>query len=76
MTQLITVTYDGKVLKPTIPLNLNPDQEYQIQLISNNLNNNNQENDEELEQLHHQFDWLIADLGVNQPLTRSKAYQD
>lgn len=31
---LITVTYDGKVLKPQIPLELETNKEYQIELIS------------------------------------------
>jgi hypothetical protein len=40
MNQLITVTFDGEVLKPEIPLNLEVNQQYQIQLISNNNDNN------------------------------------
>jgi hypothetical protein len=40
MTQLITVTFDGEVLKPEIPLKLEINQKYQIQLISNNNDNN------------------------------------
>jgi hypothetical protein len=30
--------------------------------------------DEELEQLHDEFDWLVADLGIKTPLTRSQIY--
>ena len=35
MTQLITVTYDGEVLKPTQKLSLDIGKEYQIKLIDN-----------------------------------------
>ena len=35
MTQLITVTYDGEVLKPTQKLSLDIGKEYQIELIDN-----------------------------------------
>jgi predicted DNA-binding antitoxin AbrB/MazE fold protein len=35
MNQLITVTFDGEVLKPEFPLNLETNQKYQIELISN-----------------------------------------
>jgi predicted DNA-binding antitoxin AbrB/MazE fold protein len=41
MTQLITVTFDGEVLKPEKPLNLEVNQQYQIQLISNFHNKEN-----------------------------------
>jgi predicted DNA-binding antitoxin AbrB/MazE fold protein len=34
MNQLITVTFDGKVLKPETPLNLDKNKKYQIALIS------------------------------------------
>lgn len=34
MNQLITVTFDGKVLKPETPLNLDKNKKYQIVLIS------------------------------------------
>jgi hypothetical protein len=34
MTQLITVTFDGKVLKPEIPLDLDIDKKYQIKVVS------------------------------------------
>lgn len=34
MSKLITVTFDGQVLKPKIPLNLDVNKEYQMQLIS------------------------------------------
>lgn len=33
MNQLITVTFDGQVLKPETPLNLDKNKKYQIQLI-------------------------------------------
>ncbi|NEO35617.1 MAG: hypothetical protein F6J90_04505 [Moorea sp. SIOASIH] len=29
---------------------------------------------EDLKQLHQEFDWLVADLGVKEPLTRSNVY--
>lgn len=29
---------------------------------------------EELEQLHQEFDWLVADLGVKEPISRSNIY--
>ncbi len=35
MTQLITVTYDGEVLKPTQKLSLDIGKQYQIELIDN-----------------------------------------
>lgn len=28
----------------------------------------------ELQQLHQEFDWLVADIGVKEPLTRSNIY--
>lgn len=30
--------------------------------------------DEELKQLHQEFDWLVADIGIKEPITRSKIY--
>lgn len=30
--------------------------------------------DEKLQELHDEFSWLIADLGVKEPITRSKIY--
>ncbi|MGB5771780.1 MAG: hypothetical protein WBM32_18230 [Crocosphaera sp.] len=30
--------------------------------------------DEELKKLHEEFSWLVADLGVKTPLTRSQIY--
>lgn len=35
MSQVITVTYNGEVLTPKTPLDLDTDKEYQIQIISN-----------------------------------------
>ncbi len=29
---------------------------------------------EELEQLHQEFDWLVAELGVKEPITRNNIY--
>jgi hypothetical protein len=34
MNQLVTVTFDGEVLRPEIPLDLDINQKYQIQVIS------------------------------------------
>ncbi|MBF2057502.1 MAG: DUF104 domain-containing protein [Cyanobacterium sp. T60_A2020_053] len=35
MSQIITVTYDGEVLKPTKKLSLNVGKQYQIELLDN-----------------------------------------
>ena len=35
MAELIIVTYDGEVLKPKTPLNLDTNKEYQIQVVIN-----------------------------------------
>jgi hypothetical protein len=32
------------------------------------------EEDNELEKLHEQFSWLVADIGVKEPINRSKIY--
>ena len=32
------------------------------------------EEKEELKRVHQEFDWLVADLGVKEPLTRSNIY--
>lgn len=76
MNQLvITATFDGEVLKPENPLNLEINKTYKIKLVSQE-NESFNEDDEKLKQLHQEFDWLIADIGVNQPLTRGKTYED
>ena len=81
MNQLITATFDGQVLKPEIPLNLEVNKKYKIQLVFDDDQNSIQEHKEnskelkELKELHQEFDWLIADLGVNKPLTRKTAYE-
>jgi predicted DNA-binding antitoxin AbrB/MazE fold protein len=43
MNQLITVTFDGEVLKPEFPLNLETNQKYQISITTDSNNNNNLE---------------------------------
>ncbi len=68
MNTLITVTFDGKFLKPENPLDLEINHQYQIQVISPKI-------EDEFDKLEQEFNWLIADLGVNQPLTRDKAYE-
>jgi predicted DNA-binding antitoxin AbrB/MazE fold protein len=78
MNQLITATFDGQVLKPEIPLNLEVNKKYQIQLVFHDDKDSTQEhkeNSQELKELHQEFDWLIADIGVNRPLTRKTAYE-
>lgn len=78
MNQLITATFDGQVLKPEIPLNLEVNKKYKIQLVFDDDKNSTQEHKEnlqELKELHQEFDWLIADIGVNKPLTRKTAYE-
>ncbi len=45
MTELITVTYDGKVLKPTQKLSLDIGKQYQIELINNDRQKITQEHD-------------------------------
>lgn len=72
MNQLITVTFDGEVLKPEISLNLAINKKYQIQLIYDA--NEVIENEVQLDNLDQEFDWLVADLGVNVPLTRKEVY--
>lgn len=76
MNQLITATFDGQVFKPEIPLNLEVNKKYKIQLVFDDDKNSTQEykeNLQELKELHQEFDWLIADIGVNKPLTRKTA---
>ena len=41
---------------------------------SQDLSKKEDEEKEELKQLHQEFDWLVADLGVKEPLTRSNIY--
>jgi predicted DNA-binding antitoxin AbrB/MazE fold protein len=38
MSQIITVTYDGEVLKPSQKLSLNVGKQYQIELLDDNSN--------------------------------------
>lgn len=53
MTEPITVTYDGEVLKPKTALNLYPNKEYQIKIIIN----------EEKSETNHQNAWdILEDL--------------
>lgn len=75
---VVTVTYDGKVLKPKTSLDLEIDKEYEIELISdyNDHNENISEiKDEQLNKLHQEFDWWIADIGVKQPLRRENCFE-
>ncbi|MGI0480811.1 hypothetical protein ACN4EE_08465 [Geminocystis sp. CENA526] len=72
MNQLITVIFDGEVFKPEISPNLTINKKYQIQLISDY--NEVIENENKLDNLDQEFDWLVADLEVNMPLTRKKVY--
>lgn len=71
MSQIITVTYDGEVLKPSQKLSLNVGKQYQIELLDAN---KVIENELQLDNLDQEFDWLVADLGVNVPLTRKEVY--
>lgn len=75
MNQLITATFDGQVFKPEIPLNLEVNKKYKIKLIFDPGKNIIQEDEEQIKELHQEFDWLIADIGVNKPLTRKRAYE-
>jgi hypothetical protein len=83
MNNVITVTFDGQVLKPINTLNWEINKQYKIQLISDlddlSLSDENsaenQENSDILDELHQEFNWLVADLGVNEPLTRDKGYE-
>jgi hypothetical protein len=62
MNQLITVTFDGKVLRPEIPLDLDIDQKYQIQVISET---KQLENCSTLGEKLAQIRQKIVDSGVN-----------
>ena len=76
---VVTVTYDGKVLKPKTSLDLEIDKEYKIELISEHNDHHDnmiQTKDEKLKKLHQEFDWWIADIGVRQPLTRENCFEE
>lgn len=83
MNNVITVTFDGQVLKPINTLNWEINKQYKIQLISDladlslrdENDTENQENSDILDELHQEFNWLVTDLGVNEPLTRDKGYE-
>ncbi len=47
---------------------------YQQNNSTQNLNQQEYKGREELKQLHQEFDWLVADIGVKEPLTRSNIY--
>lgn len=74
MNQLITVTFDGEVLRPEISLNLVTNKKYQIQLIYDHSEGIESEN--KLENLEQEFDWLIADLEANTSLKRKNYYDN
>ncbi len=69
MSKTVTVTYNGKVLTPKMPLDLDIGKEYEIEVISEEKIN------QELEELHKEFERWIADIGVKQPLTRQNGFE-
>jgi hypothetical protein len=59
---------------------LSPSQILKVQEFANHLKEQSAkkaqtaEEDEELKQLHEEFDWLIADIGVKTSIRRSEIY--
>lgn len=63
---------------------LTPEQISQVQAFVERLKQNSQnetipetsqpDEDEKLQQLHQEFDWLIADIGIKDSLNRSDIY--
>ncbi|NEO50682.1 MAG: hypothetical protein F6K55_44010 [Moorea sp. SIO4A3] len=47
---------------------------YQQNSFSQDISKKEYKEKEDLKQLHQEFDWLVADLGVKEPLTRSNVY--
>lgn len=83
MNNAITVNFDGKVFQPINPLNLEINKQYKIQIISDfaplsvtKENETENQKKSDLDELDQEFNWLVADLGVNQPLTRNKGYEN
>ncbi|EGJ30606.1 MULTISPECIES: hypothetical protein [Moorena] len=46
----------------------------QQNIFSQDISEKEDKEKEDLKQLHQEFDWLVADLGVKEPLTRSNVY--
>ncbi|NEP47732.1 MAG: hypothetical protein F6K65_02465 [Moorea sp. SIO3C2] len=47
---------------------------YQQNIFSQDISEKEDKEKKYLKQLHQDFDWLVADLGVKEPLTRSNVY--